>query len=109
MYQGSVNTALSHDVGAAILNYFKILRFHDGDGNENVKKAIVLISKTTTLHGQHTSLYISLPPLHDYDVKMHVLWRTCTSDDKILSLSDLGYRFLIIHLQKIPLAFEKVS
>ena len=32
----------------------------DGDGNENVKKAINLISKTTTLHAQHTFLYISL-------------------------------------------------
>ena len=29
-----------------------------------------LISKTTTLHMQHTFLYISLPFLHDLDVKM---------------------------------------
>ena len=28
----------------------------DGDGNENGKKAIGLISKTTTLHVHHTSL-----------------------------------------------------
>ena len=42
----------------------------DGDGNENGKKAIGLISKTTTLHMHHTILYISLPSLHDYDVKM---------------------------------------
>ena len=40
----------------------------DGDGNENVKKAIGLLSKTTNLH--HAFLYISLPLLHDYDVKM---------------------------------------
>ena len=26
----------------------------DGDGNENVKKAIGLVRKTTTLHVQHT-------------------------------------------------------
>ena len=42
----------------------------DGDGNENGKKAIGLISKTFSLHVYHTFLYISLPSLHDYDVKM---------------------------------------
>ena len=42
----------------------------DGDGNENGKKTIGLISKTTTLHVHHTFLYISLPSLHDYDAKM---------------------------------------
>ena len=42
----------------------------DGDGNENGKKTIGSISKTTTLHVHHTFLYISLPSLHDYDVKM---------------------------------------
>ena len=41
-----------------------------GDGSENLKKAIGLISKTTTLHVQHTFLYISLPSLHDYGVKI---------------------------------------
>ena len=44
----------------------------DGDGNENGKKAIGLdmTSKTTTLHVHHSFLYISLPSLHDYDVKL---------------------------------------
>ena len=42
----------------------------DGDGSENVKKAIGLLSKTTTLHVHHAFLYISLPPLQDYNVKM---------------------------------------
>ena len=42
----------------------------DGEGNENGKKTIDLMSKTTTLHVHHTFLYISLPSLHDYDVKM---------------------------------------
>ena len=40
------------------------------DGNEKVKKPICLINKTTTFHVQHTFLYICLPFLHDYDVKM---------------------------------------
>ena len=38
---------------------------------KNFKKAISLLSKTTHLHVHHTFLYISLPSLHDYDVKMH--------------------------------------
>ena len=39
-------------------------------GNENAKKAMGLLSKTTTLHVHHAILYISLPSLHDYGVKM---------------------------------------
>ena len=42
----------------------------DGDGNQDVKKARGLLRKTTTLHVHHAFLYISLPSLHDYDVKM---------------------------------------
>ena len=39
----------------------------DGDGNQNVKKAIGLLRET---YVHHASLYIPLPSLHDYDVKM---------------------------------------
>ena len=46
---------------------------YDGDGNENVKKTIGLISKTTTLHVHHAFLYISLSFLHKYDVKWPIL------------------------------------
>ena len=42
----------------------------DGNGNEDVKKPIGLLRKTTTLHVHHAFLYISLPSLHYYDVKM---------------------------------------
>ena len=42
----------------------------NGDGNEDVKKAVVLLRKTTTLHVNHPFWYIYLPSLHDYDVKM---------------------------------------
>ena len=44
----------------------------DGDDNEDVKKAIGLLHKTTTLHVHHAFLYISLLSLHDYDVKMTI-------------------------------------
>ena len=41
----------------------------DGDGNENGKKAIGSDCKTTNFHVHHAFLCISLPSLHDYDVK----------------------------------------
>ena len=55
------------------------LRCDDSNGNETVKKTIGLMSKTKTLHVHHAFLYISLPSLHDYNVKMPyftLLWRT---------------------------------
>ena len=58
---------------------YTALKSDYGDGSENVVKAIGLpvISKTTTLHVHHTFLYISLPFLHDYDVKMpHFMFYT---------------------------------
>ena len=56
--------------GDLSLKYVRTLRSDDGDGNGNATKAIGLISKTTILHVHHAFLYISLPSLHDYDVKM---------------------------------------
>ena len=44
----------------------------NSDSNENVKKAIGLSSRTTSLHVHHTFLYIFLPLLHDYDMKMPI-------------------------------------
>ena len=46
------------------------LRCHDYDDNENVKKAVGWIGKTTTLHVHRAFLYISLLALHDYDGKI---------------------------------------
>ena len=42
----------------------------EGNGNGNATKAIGLISQTTILHVHHAFLYISLPSLHNYDVKI---------------------------------------
>ena len=42
----------------------------DGDGNGNATKTIGLISKATILHVHHAFWNISLPSLHDYDMKM---------------------------------------
>ena len=49
---------------------------------------MTLISKTTTLHVHHDFLYISLPFLHYYDVKMPYFvfyaWGTQTRNDESL-------------------------
>ena len=45
------------------------LRNCDGDGKENVNKAIGLMSKTTTQHVHHAFLYISLLSLLNYDLR----------------------------------------
>ena len=42
----------------------------DGDGNQDVKKAVGLLRKTTTLHVRQAFLYISSPSLDDYNMKM---------------------------------------
>ena len=52
------------------------LTFHDGHDNENVKKQIVKISKTTTLHVHHAFLFISLPSLDGKMPNFTFLWRT---------------------------------
>ena len=49
---------------------FKIQRRRRQQERQKKKKTIGLISKTTTLHVHYAFLYISLPALHDYDVKM---------------------------------------
>ena len=49
--------------------YQKSYNARNGDDNENSKKLIWFISKTTTLHVQHTFFYISLSLLlHDNNV-----------------------------------------
>ena len=45
---------------------YKALGINDHDGNENVKKAVGFMSKTT-LHAQHTLQYITLLSLHNFN------------------------------------------
>ena len=72
------------------VNLLGTLRSDDGDGNGNATKAIGLISKTF--------LYISLPSLQDYDVKMPNFTMHRAQAEEVhkrrrnfLSLSELGY------------------
>ena len=68
--------------GAQVVHTYRLgtLRSDDGDGNEDVKKAISSITKITILHVHHALLYISLPSLHDYDVSMpnFTFYKGCT-------------------------------
>ena len=60
------NIALSNFPSLLRLTLIGTLRNYDVDDNENVRKAIGLMSETTTLHVHHALLYTSL---HNYDVK----------------------------------------
>ena len=48
----------------------QILRSNEATATRTSKRAIGLINKTTSLHVHHAFFYISLPFLHDYDMKM---------------------------------------
>ena len=94
----SVNslTASEEIIEAVKFTVFTVgtLRSDDGDGHGNATKAIGLISKTTILHVHHAFLYISLPSLHDYDVKMPNFTLTEEVHKRrrnFLSLSELEY------------------
>ena len=57
-------------------NLLKLSQFSNGEltklrrrQQRQRQKAIVLVSKKTTLHVHHAFLYIPLPSLHDYHVK----------------------------------------
>ena len=73
--------------------------FSNDDGNENVK--------TTTLLLQHTFLYISLPSLHDYDVRFsHAMFyggRKFTTANFFLLFLDLCSVFQKFNSRKILL------
>ena len=73
-YSGKCFATISHvtyeSLGPLFIKLIGSFSNDDGDGNENVKTAIGFLGKTTSLHVHHAFLYISLPLLHDYDVKM---------------------------------------
>ena len=82
-----------------------------GDGNENGKKILGSDKKTTTLHVQHACSYLSLPSLHDCDVKLpnfsFCAWRTWTQDNDFLLFWTRIQSFRI-QLQKNSPTFDKL-
>ena len=87
------------------------LRSNDADDNENVKKTIGSIRKTTTLHMIHAFLYISFPFLHDYDLKMpHFAFhrgRKQATTKFYFSASELEYGFLKFSSRRVRLHLTK--
>ena len=74
----------------------KDLKIQRRGQQQDRQKTIGFISKTTTLPVHHTCLYISLPFLHEYDVKMPTCdsWGMETNNDEIL--------FPFLNLDKVP-------
>ena len=73
-YSRSASAGVSNivDCGPNRLQLLTLGSLHNDDdyGNKNVKKAVGLDKQTTTLHVHHAFLYISLPSLHDCNVKL---------------------------------------
>ena len=88
----------------------------DGDGNQDVKKAIGLLRKTTTLHVHHAVLYISLPSLHDYDVKFYGGRKQATTNlflslnlSAVLKKATPGKFAYTCHFQQIGINATKIE
>ena len=79
------------------LRGYRSFSIDDGNDNEEVRRAIRLISKITTLHVQHTFLYISLPSLHDYLEKSS--HGTFYGGRKHTTMN---FFFLILNLDSVP-------
>ena len=77
----------------------------DGYGKQDVKKAIGLMSKPTTLRVHHAFLYISLLSLHNYDVKwpnLKFTWERERQGEEFYHLSEIGSGPLFSVPTKIP-------
>ena len=90
----------------------RTLRSNKADGNENVKKAVGLISKTTTSHVHHAFWYSSFLFLHDYDVKIpnfafYGLESVYKQRRNFISLSELGYGPLKFSFRRVRLHLTK--
>ena len=82
-----------------------------GDGNGDDKQAIGLIVKTTILHVYHAFLCISLPPLHDYEMKMPSFMSTeevHKGRPNFLYFSELGYGSWEFNFRRVHLHLPKL-
>ena len=84
----------------------------DADGNENGKKAIGLISKTTTFHVYHAffvHFFAVIARLQRESAWIHVLSRTGTQDNNFLFFSWTLIELFRIQLQKHLPTFDEVN
>ena len=85
---------------------------YDADGNENSKKAIGLISKTSTLHVHHAffvHFFAVIARLQRESAWIHVLSRTGTQDNNFLFFSWTLIQSFRIQLQKHLPTFDEVN
>ena len=94
-----------------IINQIGTLRCDDGDCNGNVNKAIGLKASNNSARTlRFLILWISLPSLHDYGVKMPDLpSMEDASDDDIFFFLRTWTLFLWIQLQESSPTFNEVS
>ena len=88
------------------------LRNDDADGNENGKKAIGLISKTTTLHVHHAffvHFFAVVARLQRESAWIHVLSRTGTQNNNFVFFSWTLIELFRIQLQKHLPTFDEVN
>ena len=84
----------------------------DADGNENGKKAIGLISKTTTLHVHHAffvHFFTVIAQLQRESAWIHVLSKTGTQHNNFLFFSWTLTQSFRIQLQKHLPIFDEVN
>ena len=67
MRAGKMSPSCPLGVSPAII---ETLRSNEPYGNENVKKTVGFMSKTTTFHMHHAFCIFLCPFMHDYDVKI---------------------------------------
>ena len=69
-------------VPRALLNNRELKQRRRRRQRERQKDNRFRLAKTTTLHVHHAFLYIYLPSLHDYDVKMPAIFTFCGGRDR---------------------------
>ena len=85
------------------------LRNHDGDGNEYSKKEIDLDKQNNNFALHHAFLYISLPSLHDYDVKLPHFWFCRGREQTDNNFSSTLMQSFRIQLQKNLPTFDELN
>ena len=71
-------------------------------------KKTALISKTKTLHMHHTLLYISLPFLHDGDLKMPNFAFYGEQKQAMMKFYSLNLNLDMVHTNSNPVGFTHI-
>ena len=72
------------------------------------RKKTALVSKTTTLHVCHTLLYISLPFLHNYNLKMPNFAFYGEHKQAMIKFYSQNLNLDMVHTNSIPVGFTHI-